>query len=603
MRTGRTGCFAAAAAAAALLSCGAAGQMQFEIPPEMLSQMMGGGMMGGGQQQRRGPKWPKGVSGETEDRYDWIANTEWQGKTSRLLFAAGGGLEAAQGMNECKREGSCLWAANGGQVRILTKYKMLSFTLAGSAAFGEDNTTEAARKAQGLLEAHFEEELRKVVLVSVEKSKTGQHNKLTFKGVKENEQEGSLIAKDLYAVLGVPEDADEKAIKSAYRKLSVKLHPDKREDRDSTLFNEVRDANEVLSNKEKRGWYDAGGILLVKNMETGQREIESQEALALAQLDQQVPKNHPMRKQAEAQIKSQIPSKAEAKRKLTDQMTNEDETAEVQLTLAEVYTGVERKDHVFNRLTMCRGCRHDPTTEECMKCGRCPPERRQVPKPGPFPGTIMGMKEVEIESKERCQPSPVPVKGLRVPRGVKPGAILRKVPRLGHQTPGRLPGAVSFVASIQDDPRFFLSGDDLYTVLELTAAEALFGCVKEWRVAPSAPPARLDLRPGQAWSGSVHVLKGLGMPSSAAAKRFGNMYVRVEVIAPKVEKGAAEITFRREEIAPHTAASLRAEDAVQVEEDGQIWRRWNRDEEIGRPPRTRTTAAEAAAASSRRDEL
>ena len=41
--------------------------------------------------------------------------------------------------------------------------------------------------------------------------------------------------------------------------------------------------------------------MLVKNMETAFKEVEGQEAQAMAQLDQQIPKNHPMRKQAEAQ--------------------------------------------------------------------------------------------------------------------------------------------------------------------------------------------------------------------------------------------------------------------------------------------------------------
>ena len=48
-------------------------------------------------------------------------------------------------------------------------------------------------------------------------------------------------------------------------------------------------------------WYGQGGVLLVKNMETAFKEVEGQEAQAMAQLDQQIPKNHPMRKQAEAQ--------------------------------------------------------------------------------------------------------------------------------------------------------------------------------------------------------------------------------------------------------------------------------------------------------------
>ncbi|ANF57205.1 DnaJ C-terminal domain-containing protein [Halotalea alkalilenta] len=63
--------------------------------------------------------------------------------------------------------------------------------------------------------------------------------------------------KDYYATLGVPEDADAKAIKSAYRKLARKYHPDvSREDDAEAKFKEVGEAYEVLGDAEKRAEYD-----------------------------------------------------------------------------------------------------------------------------------------------------------------------------------------------------------------------------------------------------------------------------------------------------------------------------------------------------------
>merc|ERR1719440_2335705 len=97
------------------------------------------------------------------------------------------------------------------------------------------------------------------------------------------------------------EDSEGADIKRAYRKLSIEHHPDK--GGDPKIFNDIREAYETLSDKERRKQYDLGGILLVKNMEMAYKEIEGQEAQMMAQLDQQIPKNHPMRKQAEAQMK------------------------------------------------------------------------------------------------------------------------------------------------------------------------------------------------------------------------------------------------------------------------------------------------------------
>src|SRR5215213_4782480 len=66
---------------------------------------------------------------------------------------------------------------------------------------------------------------------------------------------------DYYAVLGVPRTANEKEIRSAYRKLARKYHPDvnagdkTNEDR----FKDINEAYEVLSDPEKRKKYDELG--------------------------------------------------------------------------------------------------------------------------------------------------------------------------------------------------------------------------------------------------------------------------------------------------------------------------------------------------------
>src|SRR5262249_4720281 len=64
----------------------------------------------------------------------------------------------------------------------------------------------------------------------------------------------------LYAVLGVARDADEDAIKKAFRKLAMKYHPDKNPGKaNEQRFKEVNQAHEVLSNKQKRALYDEFG--------------------------------------------------------------------------------------------------------------------------------------------------------------------------------------------------------------------------------------------------------------------------------------------------------------------------------------------------------
>ncbi len=67
---------------------------------------------------------------------------------------------------------------------------------------------------------------------------------------------------DPYSILGVSKGADEKAIKSAYRKLAKELHPDRNQDNPKAAerFAEVTHAYDLLSDAQKRGQYDRGEI-------------------------------------------------------------------------------------------------------------------------------------------------------------------------------------------------------------------------------------------------------------------------------------------------------------------------------------------------------
>ncbi len=70
-----------------------------------------------------------------------------------------------------------------------------------------------------------------------------------------------MSKRDYYEVLGVAKDADEKALKSAYRKLAMKFHPDQNpDDADAERqFKEVGEAYAVLSDPDKRAAYDRYG--------------------------------------------------------------------------------------------------------------------------------------------------------------------------------------------------------------------------------------------------------------------------------------------------------------------------------------------------------
>ena len=74
------------------------------------------------------------------------------------------------------------------------------------------------------------------------------------------------MAKDLYETLGVNKGASEDEIKSAYRKMALKYHPDRyasaseqEKKAAEEKFKEINHAYEVLSDKNKRANYDQYG--------------------------------------------------------------------------------------------------------------------------------------------------------------------------------------------------------------------------------------------------------------------------------------------------------------------------------------------------------
>lgn len=68
--------------------------------------------------------------------------------------------------------------------------------------------------------------------------------------------------RDPYEILGLARDADEVAIKSAYRKLAKRHHPDLHpgDAKAAERFQELNAANDILSDPEKRGRFDRGEI-------------------------------------------------------------------------------------------------------------------------------------------------------------------------------------------------------------------------------------------------------------------------------------------------------------------------------------------------------
>ena len=77
---------------------------------------------------------------------------------------------------------------------------------------------------------------------------------------------------DFYETLGVNRNASKEEIKSAYRKLAMKYHPDRNPGDKSaeTKFKEATEAYQILSDPNKKSNYDQFGHSAFENMGGGQ---------------------------------------------------------------------------------------------------------------------------------------------------------------------------------------------------------------------------------------------------------------------------------------------------------------------------------------------
>jgi molecular chaperone DnaJ len=341
---------------------------------------------------------------------------------------------------------------------------------------------------------------------------------------------------DYYTVLGVPRAASDDEIKKSYRKLAMTYHPDRnggsREAEEK--FKEITEAYDVLRDPNKRAAYDRYGEAGLRGAgANGFHHVDLSEALNIF-----------MRDFGGFQGFSDLFSAAAGgRRSESGPRSGSDVKVALELTLAEVATGVEKKValKLLDPCDRCEGAGAEPGTkaQRCATCGGSGEVRRaqrsffgQFVSVAPCPtcageGTVVSSpcKKCRGEGRVRADHSVA----VRVPAGVSTGQYmtLRGMGNIGPRGGPR--GDVLVVFEVEDDPRFDRDGEDLYTEVLVTYPQLALGADVEVPAVTGSVSLRL---PAGTQSGQVFNLRGRGLPR-VNASGVGDLHVRVQLWTPE----------------------------------------------------------------------
>lgn len=321
--------------------------------------------------------------------------------------------------------------------------------------------------------------------------------------------------KDYYKILGVERNADAKAIKQAYRRLARQYHPDVNPDDKAAeaRFKEINEANEVLSDPEKRRKYDELGQNYQRWQQTGGAPGGGFDW-------------------------SQYYAGGSPSGVRGDYGNVND--------LNDLFGGEQGFSDFFQAIFggMAGGMGGGPTTATARRtAGRrapaAPPQdfehEVEVTLAEAFHG---GQRMLEMDGR-RLE--------VKIPAGVKTGSKIR-VAGEGPAAPGGARGDIYLVVKVLPDPNFERRGDDLYTDISLDLFTALLG--GEARVPTLGGTVALKINKGTQ-SGRTIRLAGQGMPKLRSSER-GDLYARVRVMIPE------KLSEREEELV-HSWAQLRGQ--------------------------------------------
>lgn len=299
--------------------------------------------------------------------------------------------------------------------------------------------------------------------------------------------------KDYYTTLGVSKTATVDEIKSAYRKLARKYHPDvSKEPNAEQHMQAVNEANAVLSDPEKRAAYDQASL----GFQPGQ-EFQPPPDWG-SEFEYSGNGAQPNNMHDTSDFFSQLFGHAARAQRGNQTQRGEDSHARILIDVMASYQGAQQTLNL-------RAPRSDANGQ-------------------------ISMVEHIIQ--------------VTIPKGIKPGQHLR-VAGQGHPGFNGGPNGDLFLEiQFKSDARYRLEGVDVYSPLPLTPWEAALGA----QIEVTTPAGMMQVKiPPNSQAGRKLRLKGRGIPSNPA----GDLYLILEIVLPaaNTERARELYTLMSKELA------------------------------------------------------
>ncbi len=276
---------------------------------------------------------------------------------------------------------------------------------------------------------------------------------------------------DYYKTLGIEKTATEEEIKKAYRKLARKLHPDLNpNDADANKkFQQINEANEVLSDPEKRKKYDAYG-------EHWQHAEQYEQA-----------------KQSRSQSSS-----SSSRDEYTYSGADEDDFSDF---FESLFGGA--KDRGKSKQTKFRGSDFNASLQ-------------------------LSLQDAYTAHKQTFTINDKQVR-ITIPAGVANGQVIKLKNYGSAGVNGGPNGDLYITFVIGDDNKFKRVGDDLYTTAEIDLYTAVLG--GDYTLDTFGGKIKLKVN-AETQNGSTVRLKGKGFPVYKEEGKFGDLFITWQVKIP-----------------------------------------------------------------------